>query len=143
MSAWDPVLEIVVRLIVATFAGGLIGWQRSHENKRIGVRTMGLVALAAATMAIAVQASPTSIIDVQAASRVAQGVMTGIGFLCAGVILHGRRDDRVHGLTTAAAVWMTAVLGFASGVGAYVLVLVATLCAFILLSVSKAIDEKR
>jgi putative Mg2+ transporter-C (MgtC) family protein len=109
--------DSAVRLAAATLVGALIGLNRDLRHKPAGLRTHALVALGAClvtVLSVQLAAEGGQTADV---SRVIQGVITGIGFLGAGVILH--RDDTkgVHGLTTAAAIWMVAVLGMALGVG--------------------------
>ena len=122
-EAW---LDIVARLALSVVVGAVIGLNRDLHHKQAGVRTNALVSLGAA-LAIIVVAPPgideTHRID--AMSRVIQGVLTGIGFLGAGVILRDPEGRRVTGLTTAAAIWLAALLGVASGAGAYVPVITA------------------
>jgi putative Mg2+ transporter-C (MgtC) family protein len=122
-EAW---LDIVARLALSVVVGAVIGLNRDLHHKQAGVRTNALVSLGAA-LAILVVAPPG--IDethrVDAMSRVIQGVLTGIGFLGAGVILRDPESRRVSGLTTAAAIWLAALLGVASGAGAYVPVIAA------------------
>src|SRR5262249_47518688 len=103
--------EIVLRLGGATLIGAAIGLNRDLRGKAIGVRTLGLVGLASAMAMLAVEAKGGGVSSVDAASRVIQGVLTGIGFLGAGVIVRRNVSDRVHGLTSAACAWTTACLG--------------------------------
>ena len=119
MSALAPA-ETSARLLIAVLFGALIGINRDLHGKPAGLRTHALVALGAA-LAVLASARLAGSGDHQAdvVSRVAQGVLTGVGFLGAGVILRDPGDGRVHGLTTAAAVWVTALFGVASGAGAY------------------------
>jgi putative Mg2+ transporter-C (MgtC) family protein len=106
--------DIYLRLILAVFLGGLIGINRFMHKKPAGVRTHALVSLGAALM-IALN-GVISHDDAQAFSRVAQGLITGIGFLGAGLIVH-RIDNMVEGLTSAASIWLTAAIGLACGAG--------------------------
>jgi putative Mg2+ transporter-C (MgtC) family protein len=123
MIEWS---DTVVRLGAALVIGGVIGLDRNLHHKPTGVRTLGLVALGAALAVLAVaQGSPAD------TSRVIQGVITGVGFLGAGVILHRPTGKRVHGLTTAAAIWVTATLGMLCGLAAWRPVVIAI--AFVLL----------
>jgi putative Mg2+ transporter-C (MgtC) family protein len=123
--------EIILRLFVATIVGCLLGLNREILGKPAGLRTHALVSLGSALMAI-------TVIGVQGDapgegfSRVMQGVITGIGFLGAGVIL---RDvsGKITGLTTAAMIWIAAVLGLASGAGRWIEVSVATVLIFLVL----------
>ena len=107
--------EIVTRLLVALACGAVIGLNRDFHRKPAGFRTFGLVALGSALVVLMITALPNSGPD--AVSRVVQGTLTGIGFLGAGVILHRVQVAKVAGLTTAAAVWLTAGLGLAAGAG--------------------------
>jgi putative Mg2+ transporter-C (MgtC) family protein len=111
--------EISARLIVAVLFGAVIGLNRDLHGKPAGLRTHSLVALGAALVVLAAErlAGPGREADV--VSRVAQGVITGVGFLGAGVILRDPGEGRVHGLTTAAAIWVTALFGVSSGAGAF------------------------
>ena len=118
---WDAGL----RLLAATACGLLVGFNRDLKNKPTGMRTLGLVCLGACLVALAaLQADPLRA-NPDAMSRVVQGVlqgvMTGIGFLGAGVILKHPGDARVKGLTTAAAVWITAALGVACALASWFL----------------------
>jgi putative Mg2+ transporter-C (MgtC) family protein len=125
--------EIVLRLGAAALAGGALGLNRDLHGKPIGVRTLGLVGLAAAVIVVLAvsSANPARISD--ATSRVIQGILTGIGFLGAGVIVHREKLSRVHGLTSAACTWLTACLGIACGAGYWRVVIVALAITFMLL----------
>ena len=104
-------LEILVRLGLATGAGMLIGIDREWHQKPAGLRTHMLVSVgAAAVMPVALQLDAN-------ASRVVQGVVTGIGFIGAGAILHSTRH--VEGVTTAASIWTCTMIGLAAGGGFY------------------------
>ena len=128
---------LLFRLGAAALAGGLIGLNRDLTNKPIGVRTLGLVALGSAVVVVWTIQFPGIADDANAASRVIQGIiqglMTGISFIGAGVILRDSSTRRVRGLTTAATVWVTAALGIACGLGAWRTVVIAMILAFVLL----------
>ncbi|HEY4821894.1 MAG TPA: MgtC/SapB family protein [Xanthobacteraceae bacterium] len=109
-------IEIALRLSAATLIGGVLGLNRDLHGKPTGVRTLGLVGLGSAMVVVAVvNTAPAGTGDFSAASRVVQGILTGIGFLGAGVIVRGVGKGRVHGLTTAACTWLTACLGTVCG----------------------------
>jgi len=108
-------IEIALRLSAATLIGGVLGLNRDLHGKATGVRTLGLVGLGSAMVVVAVVNTGPGTGDFSAASRIVQGILTGIGFLGAGVIVHGARTQRVHGLTTAACTWLTACLGTVCG----------------------------
>jgi putative Mg2+ transporter-C (MgtC) family protein len=120
--------DIVARLALAMLCGGVIGLNRDLHHKGAGLRTFSLVALGTAGitigMLVAIEPRPDNI------GRVVQGVLTGIGFLGAGVILRRPDSARVTGLTTAAAIWFVSGLALLCGLGH--LVLVALLLVFAL-----------
>ena len=109
--------EIAIRLGVAALAGAALGLNRDLHGKPTGVRTLALVGVAAALIVIAVGNGEGDV------SRVMQGIVTGIGFLGAGVIVHNSFGKQVHGLTTAACVWLTACIGAVCGVGEWIVIL--------------------
>ena len=128
----DAWLDIAARLALALAVGTVIGLNRDLHHKQAGVRTNALVSLGAALSVVIVfppGQDPTQHYD--ELSRVIQGVLTGIGFLGAGVILRDPVSRHVSGLTTAAAVWLSALLGTAAGAGAYVPVAVAVVLALV------------
>jgi putative Mg2+ transporter-C (MgtC) family protein len=115
--------EITVRLVIALVCGGLVGLERSYHARPAGFRTHTLVCLAsAALMLVTVYENrwfdPSGLGRVAVdPTRMAQGIMTGIGFLGAGVIM--KEGLSVRGLTTAASIWITAALGILVGIGFY------------------------
>ncbi len=132
--------DAVLRLLIATIVGAAIGLDRDLRGKPTGVRTMGIVALGSATIVLASQ-YPAHLADVAAGSRVMQGIITGIGFLGAGVILRNPAGGRVHGLTTAASIWLTACIGAACGAGAWPIVAAAAALVAIVLSLGKSLEQ--
>jgi putative Mg2+ transporter-C (MgtC) family protein len=104
--------DVSLRLGAALLAGCALGLNRDLHGKPTGVRTLGLVSLASAIAVLMIADQ-----DVNATSRVIQGLLTGIGFIGAGVIVHGQMNGHAHGLTTAACVWLTACVGAACGAG--------------------------
>jgi len=121
-------LEMVLRLMLAAALGAVIGYQRERAGKQAGMRTYVLISTGAALVSL------VSIYGFGAASdpsRVAAGVVVGVGFLGAGVILH-RQGGIVEGLTTAATIWVMAGIGLAAGTGLY---LIAAVAAAIVLGV--------
>ena len=107
--------ELAGRLLLATLFGALVGLNRERQGKPAGLRTHALVALGGAQMAILALLFGQH--DVSAPSRVLQGVLAGVGFIGGGVILHRGDAQGVHGLTTAAAIWVVAAIGVAAGAG--------------------------
>jgi putative Mg2+ transporter-C (MgtC) family protein len=130
--------DAAIRMSVATVAGAVIGVNRDLARAPIGVRTLALVALGSATITVAAIQVPGMAENADALSRVVQGliqgIMAGISFIGAGVILRDARARRVEGLTTAAAVWVTAALGIACGLGSWPTVLIGTALAVFLLA---------
>ncbi len=110
---------IVTRLFAAALIGCLIGLNRFAHHRYIGVRTLGLVSLGAAGLVVAALETGTGSDQLAAASRIIQGIVTGIGFLGVGVIVQRERGHKVHGLTTAATVWVAAAAGTLCGLGAW------------------------
>ncbi len=124
----DSTADILLRFALATLVGGVIGLNRELKHKPAGLRTHALVALGAAVATALVLWSAGGAMHTDALSRVVQGIITGIGFLGAGVILRSENGHTVHGLTTAASIWLAACLGTACGAGAWLI----TGCAFVL-----------
>ena len=117
--------DILLRVMSALVAGGLIGLERTHRGRAAGLRTYALVAMGCALLVATAQyamgwAAPGR----GDPTRVIQGIVTGIGFLGAGVIL--KDGFAVHGLTTAASIWVVASIGIAFGAGQFMPGIVAT-----------------
>ena len=127
--------RIVVRLSLAALLGGLLGWQRESHGKAAGLRTHMLVAMGSALVVlVSLQAG----IDTANASRVIQGIISGVGFLGAGAILkaqHQASEAHIKGLTTAAGIWLTAAIGIAAGLGKEMTAVISTVLALLILSV--------
>ena len=134
--------EAILRLALAAALGGAIGLEREYHHKPAGLRTNMLIALGSALF---------SILSVELGAgagspdRIAAQVVTGIGFLGAGAIL--RSGENVHGLTTAATIWVNAAIGMAAGLGSYTVAIVAaaiTLSVLALMPVmEKMVDNRR
>lgn len=123
-------LDLFLRLLGGLAAGAIIGLDRNLHGKAAGMRTLGLVSLgAAAAVTVVAQAGHSP----DAMSRVLQGLLTGIGFLGVGVIARHGLHDRPQGLTTAAAIWLAAILGAAAGAGYYAVVILSLLLGLLLL----------
>ena len=121
-------LEMILRLLLAAALGAIIGYQRERASKPAGLRTHTLICLGAALFTIAsiygfgVAADP---------SRLAAGIVAGIGFLGAGAIIRTR--EHLVGLTTAATIWSVAAVGLAAGAGLYIISAVTTAIILIIL----------
>lgn len=130
-------VELAVRLTAGLLLGAIIGLEREFHRQPAGFRTHSLVALGAALFAIisgygftGASADPT---------RIAAQIVSGIGFLGAGTILHYR--GHIRGLTTAASLWSVAAVGAATGTGLYVLAIVGTILILIILSLLDRVEK--
>ena len=123
-------MEAILRLLLAAGLGAGIGYQRERAGKAAGMRTLILVGAGAALFTVvSIFGFGAEGVDI---SRVAAGVVVGVGFIGAGVILRGQREEEVAGLTTAATIWVTAGIGLAAGAGMY---LVAVIAAAVILGI--------
>lgn len=135
MPSFDVLL---VRLFLVIFVGGLIGAEREYRSKSAGFRTMILICLGSflfTSFSIQIGGNETD--------RIASNIVTGIGFLGAGVIF--KSENRINGITTAASIWAVAALGMGIADGAYKIVLVSTaiilVSLFLFTSLEKKIDR--
>ncbi|SDT93716.1 putative Mg2+ transporter-C (MgtC) family protein [Verrucomicrobium sp. GAS474] len=134
--------EIVLRLGMATLLGGLVGLNRELKNKPAGLRTHAVVALGSGLAALlALRQLGDAPFDGNGLSRVMQGILTGIGFLGAGVILRSESGKHVHGLTTAATIWLVSMLGVGCGMGYWLPIGVAAGLAFVVLLIGGTIEK--
>jgi putative Mg2+ transporter-C (MgtC) family protein len=139
-------VDILVHLLVAMVAGGLIGLERSYYGRPAGFRTHTLVCMASSVLMLVtiyqrdwfsgamietVRVDPT---------RMAQGIMTGIGFLGAGVIM--KEGASIRGLTTAASIWITAAIGILAGVGFYSALTVVTILTLSTLTLYRLVEQQ-
>lgn len=115
---------MLVPLLIAMLAGGMIGLERELRHKVAGIGTNMLICTAAALFTIL-----SARVDVYSPSRIAANILTGVGFIGAGLILRDDKEGNVHGLTTAAGIWMAAAIGMAFGYGYYLLGAVGTIVA--------------
>ena len=120
---------ILGKLLLATFIGLLIGSERAMHKKPAGLRTHSLVSLGACLFTITALNLVGNQMDFVA--RIIPGIVTGIGFLGAGMIFHSK--DGVRGLTTAAEVWALAAIGILVGIGSYFTAIAATILVLIIL----------
>jgi len=138
--------DILIHLVVAMVAGGLIGLERSYYGRPAGFRTHTLVCMASSLLMLVtiyqrdwftgamietVRVDPT---------RMAQGIMTGIGFLGAGVIM--KEGASIRGLTTAASIWITAAIGILAGVGFYSALVVITVLTLSTLTLYRLVERQ-
>ncbi|MDZ8188846.1 MAG: MgtC/SapB family protein [Nostoc sp. ChiSLP02] len=138
-------LNVSFRLCIALLVGGIIGLERQIRRKPAGLRTHMLVSLGSALFTIIplqtgeLQTSPDAL------SRVIQGIATGVGFLGAGEIVRQSSQPsqqlEIHGLTSAAAIWVSAALGIAAGCGLWQLGLTGGILTFLVLKVFKSLEK--
>lgn len=138
-------LDVLVKLVLAAVAGGLVGFEREKHGRPAGLRTNLLVSVGACAMMIVSEAFylKYGMLDVESAvrfdpSRVAAQIVVGIGFLGAGVIL--KEGASVRGLTTAASLWVVAGLGMAFGMGYFSLGAITTILVLVSLIFLKRLD---
>jgi putative Mg2+ transporter-C (MgtC) family protein len=139
-------VDVFVHLVVAMIAGGMIGLERSYYGRPAGFRTHALVCMASSLLMLVtiyqrdwfygvtietVRVDPT---------RMAQGIMTGIGFLGAGVIM--KEGASIRGLTTAASIWITAAIGILAGVGFYSALAVVMILTLSILTLFRLLEEQ-
>jgi putative Mg2+ transporter-C (MgtC) family protein len=111
--------------------GSILGYQRERQGKEAGLRTHMLVSLGSAFFVLIPLQAGMPLGDL---SRVLQGLISGIGFLAAGVILKQQASEQIHGLTTAAGLWLTASVGMAVGLGRESSAILGTVLAFMILA---------
>ena len=122
--------EILLRLVLAVVAGGLIGLEREVVHKPAGVRTHMLVSLGSALFVLITLNTVPEGVD-----KIIAGIATGIGFLGAGTIFKSRSE--VQGLTTAASVWTVAAVGLAVGLGYYLMTIISVILVLIVLHLNR------
>ena len=130
---------VLVRVIAAVLLGAVVGIERERAGKPAGLRTHMLVSLGSAIIVLACSGSGMGL---DAQSRVIQGIVTGIGFVGAGTILKVSEQHEIHGLTTAAGLWMTAALGVACGLGIIGLAVIGALLALLVLALEHVIHTR-
>jgi len=138
-------VSVVIRLLAGAIAGGALGLPRQLSDKPIGMRTLALVSLGAAMVSVAALRYLPAGTDANATARVLQGLlqglMVGVGFIGAGVILRDTSTNKVHGLTTAPTVWIAAALGIACGIADWLVAGVGLALALVILVVLKRFEN--
>ena len=128
------------------FVGPIIGWERQLRHKPAGLRTHMLVSMGSALFVLIPLAMAKNPNGLDAVERVIQGITAGIGFLGAGEILRQSKQEigkvEVHGLTSAAAIWVSAALGTAAGCGLWQLALIGALMSLFVLRVIKKLERR-
>jgi putative Mg2+ transporter-C (MgtC) family protein len=129
-------IDAIIRIVVAILLGGLIGLEREAKGRVAGLRTNMLICLGSALFVIASEMMTRSFATLSPApdpTRIASTVVTGVGFLGAGVIFRGQ--GRIHNLTTAATIWVVAAVGVLVGAGFYLVAGTATVITLVVLRV--------
>jgi putative Mg2+ transporter-C (MgtC) family protein len=139
-----PLSEIAVRLLVATVLSGMVGMERERSERAAGLRTHAMVGLGAALFMVLsafgfrdILGAPNVVLD---PSRMAAQIVSGIGFLGAGMIIFQRQV--VQGLTTAASIWVVAAVGAAAGAGMYLPAVGATVLALVILAALRPVENR-
>jgi putative Mg2+ transporter-C (MgtC) family protein len=132
MFVFSP--EDLIKVLIAVVIGGIIGLEREMHSKAAGLRTITLITIGATMFTILSEKFGDP-----ATSRIASNIVTGIGFLGAGVILFA--EGKLKGLTTASSIWVAASMGMAIGVGEYILALATTLIVIIVLASFARLDQ--
>jgi len=130
---------MTLRLFLAVVLGGIIGIERETSRKPAGLRTNILICVSSAMMIIVAELFSGKNGGGQEVTRVAAGVITGVGFLGAGAIIQAR--GTVHGLTTASVIWAVAGLGLAVGAGYYLISIVFTVMVVLILVLLRKIEQ--
>lgn len=130
-------LEVLAKLILSGSLGGIIGLEREQSNKPAGLRTNVLLAMGTTAFTILSYSVPGAGFD---PSRIAAQIISGIGFIGAGVIIRTRAS--VHGVTTAATIWSVTAIGMAVGFDKYVLAVLLTFFSFVVLTLLKKADKR-
>lgn len=130
MNLFDIYPPVLWRALLATLLGLAIGWERRASGSSPRARIIALVAMTTAAMT----ALCSHVIQISETSRVLQGLLTGIGFLGAGVIMRDNRTGEVRGLTTAACLWTMSVVGIIVGAGHEILGILVTLIVYVVIA---------
>lgn len=128
-------VDIATKLIVSVILGMIVGLDREIRGKPAGLRTHILVCVGAALFTIV-----SVVVEGGLDTRIASGIVTGIGFLGAGMIFHA--ENKVSGLTTAAEVWVLGAIGIAVGYGLYFAAIVATIIVIFVLKPGKLLEKR-
>lgn len=139
LPSGTQLIDVGLRLFVALVVGGLVGLQRELTHKPAGLRTHMLLSLGTALVLVSAEQAGMSKSDL---SRVLQGLVTGLGFLGGGAILKLTAEHEIHGLTTAAGLWVTAAAGAAAGLGRLGLAIVGVALGLLVLAAFVSLERK-
>ena len=134
-------LDILIPCVLALIFGGIIGFQREKADRPAGLRTHALVCLGSTAFTLISYMGFTSVgREVTDPTRIAAGIVTGIGFIGAGAIF--KKGPLIKGVTTAASIWIVSSIGMALGIKMYYLALVVTILCFLTLSILKYVEDR-
>lgn len=136
MNEW----EVILRTLAALAAGGAIGLERSYHGRAAGLRTYALVSFGSALLVAGGQYDLFVKGDSRDVTRIIQGIVTGIGFLGAGVIV--KEGFSLRGLTTAASIWVASAIGVVLGAGSYWTGLAAAVVTLVALSILRQVEDR-
>ena len=146
LHLWYQMLEqlpYLMRVLIATLLGGVLGWERESRDRPAGLRTFMMVAMGSALFTVLSKLAFPGGDE----ARIAANILTGIGFIGAGTVFRDirsntdRTEGKIRGVTTAAALWSCAGIGMAAGAGMYILAVFATLLAYALLTVIRSLER--
>lgn len=134
LSNFDPLFEFVIKLIISSFLGGIIGLERKiSKHQGIGFRTSALITISSCSFTIA----GIYFLDPSNVARIIQGLAAGIGFIGGAIIWKHLRDHAIYGITTAVIVWFLTALGIIIGIGLYLEAIILTIFVLIILLLKK------
>ena len=142
MLPYPLLADAVLRMLTAMLIGCVIGIDRDLHGKPTGMKTLGLVSLGACIATMCAQGFSMTLSADADVSRAVQGIVTGVGFLGAGVILQNPRENRVRGLTTAASIWVTAAVGIVCGLGVWSVAFIAMLMMIALMVIGRVVEKR-
>jgi len=134
------ILSATQKILLVIFLSGLIGLEREHKQKGAGLRTHILVGVSA-TLVVLTSLYVSDIYKSADVTRLLHGIITGIGFLCAGTIIRGGGGKHISGLTTAASLWTVACIGMAVGSGLFSISIIFTLIVIVVLIGTRRIER--
>lgn len=139
----DPIqLEIIYRLILAALLGAILGFEREYVGKSAGLRTYTLVSFGSALFTVLSDEGLRNYIGISSfdPSRIISQIIVGVGFIGAGLIIFQEKENKVHGLTTAAGLWVIAGIGSAAGLGYFIPAIFSTIFILIILSSTRYLN---
>ncbi len=139
LSGWPVEVDVTFRLLLAYSLGGIIGWDRERDGQAAGLRTHMMVAVGSAGFTLVFIFGFVGVGTSSDPGRAASQIITGVGFLGAGVIW--RSQTRVRGITTAADIWVVAAIGMMAGTGMWYLAIFVAVLVFVTLRFLKPTDQ--